>query len=202
VRIAASISTREDPFEAGLEAAGAVVRGLEGEPTDLAVVFAAGAHLVEPRAMLDAVHGALAPRTLLGCGAGGVLGSGRELETGTALAVWAASFDESCELEPFHATVPPDGPPEGLPSLGGTSGAIVLSDPYSFPVDPVLARLSAEAPGVPVLGGVASGVTPQGDGALFLDDEIHDAGAVGVGLSHKVPRLSAARSRSRRPTAT
>jgi small ligand-binding sensory domain FIST len=182
VRIAASISTREDPFEAGLEAAGALVRSLEDNPADLAVVFASGAHLVEPRAMLDAIHGTLAPRTLIGCGAGGVLGAGQELEAGTALAAWAASFDDACELEPFHATVSLDGPPEGLPPLGETSGAIVLSDPYSFPVDPVLAELSVDAPGVPVLGGVASGITPQGDGALFLDGEIHDQGAVGVGL--------------------
>jgi small ligand-binding sensory domain FIST len=182
VRIASSISTGEDPFEAGLEAAGIVVAGLGGDPADLAVVFASGAHLVEPRAMLDAVYGALAPRTLIGCGAGGILGSGQELESGTALAVWAASFDEACELEPFHATVSPDDPPEGMPSLGEMSGAIVLSDPYSFPVDPVLSELSTDAPGVPVLGGIASGITPQGDGALFLDEEIHDRGAVGVGL--------------------
>ena len=32
------------------------------------------------------------PRALIGCGAGGVLGAGRELESGTAIAVWAASF--------------------------------------------------------------------------------------------------------------
>ena len=109
--------------------------------------------------------------------------SGQELESGTALAVWAASFDNGCEIEPFHATVSPDGVPEGLPGLGDKSGALVLSDPHSFPVDPVLAALSAEAPGVPLLGGIASGLTPQGEGALFLDDEIYDRSAVNVGLN-------------------
>jgi small ligand-binding sensory domain FIST len=47
----------------------------------------------------------------------------------------------------------------------------------------VLAGLADEAPGVPVLGGLSSARTPQGEGALFLDQAVVDEGAVGVELS-------------------
>ena len=77
---------------------------LDGEPADLVVVFASGAHLAAPEAMLEGIHDQLAPGALIGCGAGGVLGEGRELESGTAVAVWAASLDGGV-AHPFHATV-------------------------------------------------------------------------------------------------
>ena len=69
------------------------------------VVFASGDHLVAPEATLEGVQAVLAPDALVGCGAGGVLGRGRELESGTALAVWAATFDDGGGATPFHATL-------------------------------------------------------------------------------------------------
>lgn len=188
----AGISTAHDPLEAGLAAARVAASALAGASVDLAMVFASGAHLAAPEATLEAVHSVLAPDALVGCGAGGVLGAGRELETGTALAVWAAAFDGTGRATPFHATFAGEGLEgelagerlegelAGLPQLDTASGAIILSDPYSFPTDAVLALLAQDAPGVPVLGGIASARTPEGAGALFLGEEVHERGAVGV----------------------
>ena len=94
VRVGTGISTEHDPLEAGTAAARGAAAGLGGAPADLAVVFATGTHLIAPEATLEGVHAVLAPAALVGCGAGGVLGRGRELENGTALAVWAAAFGE------------------------------------------------------------------------------------------------------------
>ena len=58
----------------------------------------------------------------------------------------------------------------------------MLSDPYSFPTDAALALLCDAAPGVPILGGISSGRTPDGQGAVFSGDEVHESGAVGVRL--------------------
>ena len=60
---------------------------------DLAIVFASGTHLIAPEALLEAVHEALAPEELVGCGAGGVIGPHREIEDGTAVSIWAAHLD-------------------------------------------------------------------------------------------------------------
>ena len=183
-RIGTGLSTEHDPLQAGTAAAQSAAEALGNAPADLALVFASGSHLVAPEATLESVHAALAPRALIGCGAGGVLARGRELEQGTALAVWAAAFDDG-EVTPFHIEVVGDEPPfqlAGLPGLDGSSGVLLLSDPYSFPTDAVLDAIADESPAVPVLGGIASARTAAGDAALFLDDAVCDGGAVGVSL--------------------
>jgi small ligand-binding sensory domain FIST len=71
---------------------------------------------------------------------------------------------------------------EDVPPVGAAAGAIVLSDPYSFSTDALLARFAREAPAMPVLGGIASARTPEGEGALFFGEEVVSGGAVGVVL--------------------
>jgi small ligand-binding sensory domain FIST len=182
VRVGAAVSTKHDPLEGGTEAAREAAAMLGGPAADLVLVFASGTHLAAPEATLEGVHSALAPAALIGCGAGGVLGAGRELESGTAVAVWAATFGGAGRAGPFHATLGEDGSIAGLPELDGCSGAILLSDPYSFPTDQAVSLLGEQAPGMPVLGGIASARTPEGEAALFLGDHDCEGGAVGATL--------------------
>ncbi len=182
VRIACGLSTAADPRTGAIEAAAKAAAGLAGRHIDLAVVFASGAHLADPEATLEGVHEELAPEVLIGCGAGGVVGDGREIEGGTAVAVWAAAFDDGV-VSTFHAEVTEvqDGlAVSGVPDLRGAGGAILLPDPYSFPTDAVLAEVHGRAPGVPVLGGVSSARTIRGEAALFLGEEVVAGGAIGV----------------------
>jgi small ligand-binding sensory domain FIST len=186
VRVGAGISAEHDPRAGGAEAARLAAAPLGGSPTDLVLVFASGEHLAAPEATLEGVIGVLSPGALIGCGAGGVLATGRELESGTGVAVWAASFDGAGSVTPFHATLIGDDEEErtivGLPELGESSGVVMLADPYSFPTDAVLALLTDAAPAVPVLGGISSARTSDGQSALFEGEEVCDEGAVGVTL--------------------
>jgi len=182
VRIACGLSTATDPRAGAIEAAGKVAAELAGSTIDLAVVFASGAHLAAPAATLEGVHDALLPDVLIGCGAGGVVGGGREVEGGTAVSVWAAAFENGI-VSTFHAEVQEveDGVAiAGVPDLEGAGGAIVLADPYSFPTDAVLSELHQRAPGVPVLGGLSSARTLHNQAALFLGEEVVSGGMVGV----------------------
>ena len=182
VRIACGLSTASDPRAGAVEAAAKVASELAGYSIDLAVVFACGAHLAAPEATLEGVHDALQPDVLIGCGAGGVVGDGREIEGGTAVSVWAAAFENGI-VSAFHAEVTEveDGVAiTGVPDLQGAGGAILLPDPYSFPTDAVLAELAARSPGVPVLGGISSVRTLRGQAALFLGERVVPGGAVGV----------------------
>ncbi|HYB28483.1 MAG TPA: FIST N-terminal domain-containing protein [Solirubrobacteraceae bacterium] len=195
VRIGTGVSTEHDSLQAGTEAARAAARELAGAPADLAVVFASGSHLIAPEATLEGIYGELSPGALVGCGAGGVLGQGRELESGTALAVWAAAFGDGGSATPFHAELAGDTPLLeeairdkevvaellGLPSVRGSSGVLLLADPYSFPTEAALELLATDGPAVPVLGGISSARTTAG-GALFLGDRVCESGAVGVNL--------------------
>jgi small ligand-binding sensory domain FIST len=184
VTVGAGLATHGDARLGAIEAAAAAAASLAGPP-DLAVVFASGAHVATPEVTLEAIQEILGTSTLVGCGAGGVLGGGRELESGTAVAVWAASFGDGGTAVPFHASVESDGDEltiDDLPELAGATGVIMLPDPYSFPTDVVLTELAREAPGVPVLGGLSSARTLDGEAALFLGEEVHERGAVGVRL--------------------
>jgi small ligand-binding sensory domain FIST len=178
------MSVATDPREAAGEAAREALGGLDGVEPDLAIVFASGAHLVAPEVTLETVHESLRPAELIGCGASGIVGEGREIEEGTAISVWAADLGdgvagafhaETQELEGAIAVL-------GMPELEGAGGAILLPDPVSFPLDGLLAELTTQAPGVPILGGVASAGAEDGRTTLFMGEEVHQDGAVGVRL--------------------
>src|SRR3954447_16250240 len=142
VRIGTGLSTAADPRRGAREAAVAARDGLDGAACDVCVVFASGAHLLAPGVMLEAVGEALRPSQMLGCGAQGVLGDGREVERGTAVSVWAASLGAGtatafhAEVEEHNGTVV-----AGLPDLAGAEAAILLADPSTFPADAVLHAL-------------------------------------------------------------
>ena len=185
VRIGTGLSTVSDPHAAAFEAASAAAAELNGARCDLAVVFAAGATLSAPEATVEAIHEVLSPEGLIGCGAEGVIGHGREIEGGTAVSIWAASLDEGSATT-FHAAVEEleegTGALTGMPDLVGADGAILLADPVTFPTDAVLRFLSESTPMLPLLGGLASGRTLDDETVLFVGEEVVGEGAVGVRL--------------------
>lgn len=174
-------SAGPDSFE---QAASRAVAGLGGAAVDLALVFAGATSPTEIEAGVVAVQERLGARVLVGCGAQGVLGAGRELEEG-GVAVWAASLSDA-HAETFHleasATSGSTLAISGMPDLEDADAMILLADPFSFPVEPLLARISSQHPGLPVVGGLASGGGP-GRGVLVRDAEVPRRGAVGVVLS-------------------
>lgn len=182
VRIGTGISTHADPRVGAIEAAQAARAELAGAGADLAIVFAAGEHVAAPEATLEGVHEALRPPSLVGCGAGGVLGCGAEHEGGTAVVVWAAALGGG-SARTFHATAEARDESVavvGMEDLAGARGAILLPDPWSFPTDPLLQDLATRAPGVPIVGGLVSARRSDERSVLFHDDEVCDGGAVGV----------------------
>ena len=182
VRAGAGVSTQPDARVGAIEAATAARESLGGAAADLAVVFASGVHLAAPELTLEGVHEALLPGQLVGCGAGGVLGQGRELEDETGVAVWAASFADA-GVQTFHAVArvgDEETAIEGLPELDGAEALLLLPDLHSFPTDGLLTGLAETVPGLPVVGGISSARTLEGVGALFVDQDVVTEGAVGA----------------------
>jgi small ligand-binding sensory domain FIST len=184
VRIGCGHATGDDPRIAAIEAGTDARQALDGAPAGLVVAFSSGRHLEDPAATLEGLHEALAPRCLIGCGAGAVLAAGHEFEGRTAVAVWAAALGAG-SAETFHATGRQDDDGvqvDGLPSAPGASAVLLLPDPYTFPADRAVEELQRTAPGAPVMGGFSSARGPNRDAVLWRDREVHDAGAVGVVL--------------------
>ena len=192
VRASVGASESFDTVEAAAEAADRARAGLE--PTcDLAVVFASGHHLAMAKWLLSEVHERLEPRAVIGCGAGGTVAGGHELEETPGIAIWAASLP-GAELETMHLTAERDAQgfrllglpvsllePANADEAGGDESLIALCDPFSFPAEELLAAVDRSRPHVPVLGGLAS-ASFAGGAVLLRDGEVHSDGAVAVRL--------------------
>jgi len=184
VVIAVGVSDELDPVEAFVAAADSAASGLGGADCDLAIVFAAAPHLGHAKTILSEVHARVAPRSLIGCGAGGVLGAGRELESGPGAVVWALSAPDGTihthhfEVEPADGGVTLNGLPE-VDELG--DALVLLADPYTFSVEALLRLLNERRPGMPILGGLSSAAA-GGSAALFRDGEVLHGGAVACSL--------------------
>jgi small ligand-binding sensory domain FIST len=191
VRASVGASESFDTVEAAAEAADRARAGLDPS-CDLAVVFASGQHLGMAKWLLSEVHERLEPRALIGCGAGGTVAAGRELEDTPGVVVWGASLP-GAELETMHVTAERDaegfrllGLPESLAEpigeeAGEDEAMLALCDPFSFPAEALLSALERTRPKVPVLGGLAS-ASFAGGAMLMRDGEVHSEGAVAVRL--------------------
>jgi small ligand-binding sensory domain FIST len=184
VRVAVGVSDELDPVEAFGAAARDVAADLGDRHCDLALVFASAQHLGGSRELLDAVHAELDADALIGCGAGGVLGGGRELEVGPGAVVWALAAPDA-RIATHHLDAAPTQGAEidGLPDPADLGEALILlADPYTFSAEALLAMLNETRPGMPVLGGLAS-AAEGGAAALFCDGDVLHHGAVAVTLA-------------------
>lgn len=175
-------------LEAALrEATHQAVAGLAGMAADLGVVFVSSAHGAAIRPALESLTDIVPARTLFGGTAEGVLADAVEHESGPAVAVWLASLPGGV-IQPvsLEYTQTPDGGmfagwPAGLDGDWPAAASLLLiADPFSFPVDAFLQRMEEEHPGVPVVGGMASGGSRPGANTLVVGERTYDSGAVGA----------------------
>jgi small ligand-binding sensory domain FIST len=183
-RIGSGLATNDSGPDAFAEAAARAALRLGGAPADLVVVFAGKDNLDHADEGLAAVADRLGDRALIGCGAQGVVADGKEMESG-GVAVWAASFADGGMAETFHLEALEAGDEvalTGMPLIDDADAMLLLADPFTFPVEALLARLAIDSPGIPVIGGIASAGGGPGMGILMHDGRVEHEGAVGVAL--------------------
>jgi small ligand-binding sensory domain FIST len=162
---------------------------LAGRRPDLACVFVCGSEPDEVAAAGEVAVALTGAPSSIGCSAPGVLSSAGAVEAGSAVVVWCAVLPE-VRVRTFHLEVlPAEGGMAvvGMPERSDDDAvAVLLADPWSFPVDGFVERSNAALGGLPMVGGLASGLRGRGSTRLFLDGESADRGAVGVLLSGPV----------------
>jgi small ligand-binding sensory domain FIST len=190
MHIGVGLSQSEDTRQAAMQAALAAREGLQGDRATLAVVFASPHHSARAGQVVDAVHEAAGPSSLIGCVADGIIGQAQEVESGPSVSVWFASMP--AEVEPFKlefSRVGDEGYFSGWPEQPvGTF--LLIGDPFSFPADLFLRHLNSTIPGAVVIGGMASGAQRAEDTRLFFGKEVLDSGGVGVRLPDSVDVLT------------
>jgi small ligand-binding sensory domain FIST len=189
-RFGSGLSTSADAARAAEEACRTAREGLGEGPVTLAVVFASPDLALEADVIIGALEARLAPAALVGCMGEAIIGTGREVEDGPALSVWAArlpgadvtTFRLDAEMEDGEPVVTgwPPAISEGRPEPGAAP-VILLADPFTFPAEAVLNILDARR--IPAVGGLASGGRGAGDHRLFVNGQVVARGAVGVVVS-------------------
>jgi len=185
IRVGAGLSTRKSGLAATQYALDAALGPLEGAIPDLAFLFVAPQFEDELESIVQSANASLGGGTLLGCVAGGVIGGAREVEDAPAVSAWAATLP-GVTVRPFALTYSEEeehGVFDGLeevPTRAPDSFLVMLADPYTFPAHLLLDHLNEHAPGLPVVGGMASGGIVAGRTRVIADDEILAEGAVGA----------------------
>lgn len=190
-RCAAAVSEHPIAAHATGEVAGTLLEQLGAAP-DITFVFATAAHTGALDDVVAAMREVLHPEVLVGSTAVSVVGRDREVEETPGLSALGVRLDPGTP-SPFGVRLElvPSSDGEGwsvwgLPVLEPGSTLVLLPDPFSFPADRVLDGLAEQAPGVTVIGGLASAARGPGGNRLVLDGAVHDDGAVGVVLPRGV----------------
>ena len=94
------------------------------------------------------------------------------------------------QADPFHLVL--ERTSEGASLLGWPDALVeaapketvvlLLGDPFTFPTDLFLQQINEDAPGLRVLGGMASGIAGAGECRFLFGGDLRDQGAVGVVL--------------------
>jgi small ligand-binding sensory domain FIST len=150
---------------------------------DLVCAFVSGGDPDQIGAAGERVAALTAAGAMVGCSAGGVIGGGRGIEGQAAVSVWAALLPD-VTVRAFHLEVMRAD--EGIAVVGmpertdEDNVAVLLADPYSFPVDGFVSRANEALAGLAIVGGMAHGPAGAGSTRLWVDGRTHDRGAAGV----------------------
>jgi small ligand-binding sensory domain FIST len=198
LQFASAVSRREKTHEAAQQIILSLQQQLSGS-IDLLTVFFTPDHRDEAALIGARLRRELSPRLLIGCMGEGVIGGEREIEDDPGITALAGRMP-GVTLSPFHIASEEweevlDETKEhrlhrrlGIASsiLDDTRAFMVLGDPYTTPITEFMERLETCAPGVPIVGGMASGGNRPGQNALLLHDDVWDEGAVGVRIAGPV----------------
>ncbi len=187
---ASAVSELDDLEQAIGECVGGLLSRMDDAAPDLAVVFVSPSHEAGYEQVTEVVKRRLPSAKVFGCSGGGIIGNGMEVEQRAAVSVTGASLP-GVEIVDFHLegeNLPDlDAGPSSWEDLVKVSRSqdpqfVILADPFSFPVQNLLLGLDFAFGSCAKIGGLASGAHQQLKNALFLNDQVHRSGAIGLAL--------------------
>jgi len=190
MRFHSAVSQKESTSEA-VEQIIADVRGAAGGrgiQADVVFVFFTAHHRDEAESLVEDLWLELDPQTLVGCSGEGIIGGDREVEREPGLAVLVGHMP-GVRVHPFHIDGESDwrhalsNPEELSEKLGlgpETRAVIGFGDPFTSPIAQLLDAVNDTAPGVPLVGGMASAGRSVGENVVLRNDRAYHSGMVGV----------------------
>ena len=184
-RFAAGLSDEPDAAHAEDQCLQQLESCLGGASPNLIVAFATPNYGSDLKNLGLRLSNATGCENVIGCSASSVLGGARELQGRPGMSVWAACAPNT-SIRPFEVTAA-QGSGDAIrfsetPPVRDTRQAslIMVADPFSFPMDRYLLAVDEAVPGVPMMGGMASGGSAPEQNLLFSSDGSRTRGALGV----------------------
>jgi small ligand-binding sensory domain FIST len=174
----------EDLTQAAERAAAEALASLDRQP-DLACIFVSGSDAEEMAEAGERAARRAGAAATIGCSAHGVIGKEDAVELAPAVSVWLGVLP-GIRLRTFHLGVVRAS--DSLAVLGmpdvidDDAVGVLIGDPWTFPIDGFVELSNEVLPGLPLIGGLASGPAGSGGGSTWLcqDGVSYDDGAVGV----------------------
>lgn len=151
----------------------------EREIIDLAFLFASSDYAEEFPELVAGARRATRTRLLIGCSSQGVIGTGREVEGQSALALLTFSLPGAV-LRPVRLTQSTLEQCRGSEAWRGmtrvapddVTGWFMFADPFTLDAEGLLVAWSDAYPGTPIVGGIASGDLRRRRTHVFLNDSV------------------------------
>ena len=183
-------STAEDTATAVADACARFTAAFGDESPDLLLVFFTSHHVASAESMAETLKTRLRPGCLAGVSGSAVVTTAQEIESGPALVLVGARMPDVA-VRPFILV--PSAWGEAMtdeaefhrhtPGLDGAEMVLLLGDPFTLDIERVLGSFHEYAPGVRVVGGMASaGMRPSAN-TLILNDWVAREGGIGIALS-------------------
>ncbi len=180
-------SNRFTPVTAAQDCLRDFDRRLQRNPEAL-FLFISGHSLFGQQAIQAEIRRHYPDSRLIGCSAGGVIGGGQVIldQPGIVLSALQCPEAKLCSLQLIQEQLPGlDGSPKPwkqlIPCEDRDRGTFLLfTNPFTLRTEELLRGLNYAYPANPCFGGMASAAAGLGQINLFLDDEIHSEGAVGL----------------------
>ncbi len=189
MRWAEAHSHAEDSIEAASEAAARLLAS-ETTPPDLLLAFFSAHHVAAAENVAATLRERVGPGCLAGVSAGAVITSRHEVESGPAIALLGAWLP-GVAVKPFLLVPSSWGSAmtdatefaRHTPGVEKAELVLLLGDPFTLDVERVLAAFASYAPGIRVVGGMASAGPRPSANALILNDWVSRDGGLGIALS-------------------
>lgn len=178
LRAGVGFSTAADPVAAAEEATAQALAQGGLRVADGAICFATSKHCASFRPLMRAVAERAQTPEVAGCGASGVIASGREIEGGPAVAVLAVGggfgakriFVPTLKGRPVEAAA--EVAAAARPALGRNNLLCLFPDSYNVEPDLFVAALERELPGVVIVGGGATEDGMSGETFALCGDAV------------------------------
>jgi small ligand-binding sensory domain FIST len=187
---ASAMTTESEADQAVNALTASLADQISGAGPDLVALFLSADFVHQTRDIVHQLLLHLKPQVLIGCTAEGVIGAAEEVERSPAISLVAGHLP-GVSIDPFvvqpvswSRTLSDEEEFRSFIGAGpDTRLFITLADPFSTPVNDLLAAFNTFYPGIPMAGGMASAAMRSGGNRLFINDQILDGGVVGLSLS-------------------